>query len=292
MIKTVWVEEGDTGEYVMAKHYEETLDPLSKDDMKILEELDLSKVAIHSTKRTKLNGQQSKKERERNLVQDDYAYHAELMLYLKLAKIIPGSDTTPSEWECIIDEPTTSDAKNKKKDENKIKVDPKFFAFYITLNLAIMSPQEPYRDNQITEASFKVHIAEPLAVSLLNPLEKLMASNFILVENGKEIDTSKSPRELGLKNNAQLMVYGSLSPKIENLVSSSALRFFMRFRDVRNDGWYIGRDRWDGVMFIPKRDVRIFGVGIFEPYPQSRRDFKYGYKYVLKDTDDTEIETS
>jgi len=128
--------------------------------------------------------------------------------------------------------------------------------------------------------------------TLLNPLEKLMASNFTLVENGKEIDPSKSPRELNLQNNAKIMVYGSLSKKIENAISSGPLRFFKRFRDSRGDGWYIGRDRWDAVTFIPKRDVRILGVGIFEPYPAARKDFKYGYKYVLKDTDDTEIETS
>jgi hypothetical protein len=278
----------------MARHYEETLDSLNQADLKLLEDIDWSKLSIHSTKRTNLNGQQQKAARERNLVQDDYAYHPELELYLKLTKLIPGgANASPSEWECQIDDPMgEAGGKNKKKEDAKIKVDPKVFAFYITLNLAIMSPQEPNRENQITEAAFKVHIIEPLVASLLNPLEKLMASNFILVENGKELDTSKSPRELGLKHNAQLMVYGSLSNKIENITSSTQLRFFKRFRDVRGDGWYIGKDRWDAVTYIPKRDVRVFGVGIFEPYPQARKDFKYGYKYVLKDADDSEVETS
>ncbi len=103
---------------------------------------------------------------------------------------------------------------------------------------------------------------------------------------------SKSPKDLGIKNNTQLVVFGSLANKIENISASTALSWFKRFRDSRGDGWYIGRDRWDSVTFIPKRDVRIFGCGIFEPYPQSRRDFKFGYKYVLKESNDTEIEAS
>lgn len=84
---------------------------------------------------------------------------------------------------------------------------------------------------------------------------------------------------MGLRDKSQIMVYGSLASKISNISTVSALKFFKRFRDVRGDGWYIGRDRWDAVAFIPKRDVIIFGVGIFEPYPVSRRDFKFGYKY-------------
>jgi len=70
------------------------------------------------------------------------------------------------------------------------------------------------------------------------------------------------------------------------------LRFFKRFLDVRGDGWYIGKDRWDAVTFIPKRDVIVFGAGIFEPYPASRKDFKYGYKWVIKDSNDVDVETS
>ena len=57
----------------------------------------------------------------------------------------------------------------------------------------------------------------------------------------------------------------------------------MRFRDVRDDGWYIGRDRWDAIALQPRRDVKIFGNGIFEPYPQSQRHFIYGYKYILQE---------
>ena len=38
--------------------------------------------------------------------------------------------------------------------------------------------------------------------------------------------------------------------------------------------------------------MRIFGAGIFEPFPQSRRSFKYGHKYVIKDAADADLVTS
>lgn len=70
------------------------------------------------------------------------------------------------------------------------------------------------------------------------------------------------------------------------------IRFYDRYKAIKDDGWYIGRDRWDAIIFIPNREVRIFGVGIFEPYPQSSRTFKYGYKYIIKDAQDADIVTS
>lgn len=66
-------------------------------------------------------------------------------------------------------------------------------------------------------------------------------------------------------------------------MTARVTKFFKRFRDVRQDGWYIGRDRWDAVAFTPRRDVRIFGAGVFEPYPSGRHDFTYGHKYVIQD---------
>ena len=110
--------------------------------------------------------------------------------------------------------------------------------------------------------------------------------------NGQEIDIKHAPKDLCIPDKAQLFVFGSLSEKVENIASFSSVRWYRRFREIRGDGWYIGRDRWDAVTFIPNRDVKIFGIGIFEPYPQQRRDFKYGYKYVIKDAADADVFTS
>lgn len=97
------------------------------------------------------------------------------------------------------------------------------------------------------------------------------------------MDAELAPKDLGLIDRSKIFILGTLSTNIENIGSAVALKFFKRFRDSRNDGWYIGRDRWDAVTFAPRRDVRICGAGIYEPYPQSSRTFKYGYKYVIQE---------
>ena len=82
------------------------------------------------------------------------------------------------------------------------------------------------------------------------------------------------------------MAFGSLSSNLGNTILSSkgsTLKFFKRFRDSRADGWYIGRDRWDAIAFQPRLDVKIFGVGIYEPYPVGNHPFKYGHKYIIQE---------
>ena len=131
-------------------------------------------------------------------------------------------------------------------------------------------------------SKLKVHIIEPLSSSLANPLQKLNNASFLLVHKGVLVDLGKSPKDLNIVEGAHLFVFGALSMRIENLtIAQQSFKFYMRFRETKDDGWYIGRDRWDAAMFIPRRDVLILGAGIYEPFPQSRRDFKYGHKYVI-----------
>lgn len=56
--------------------------------------------------------------------------------------------------------------------------------------------------------------------------------------------------------------------------------------DSRSDGWYIGRDRWDAIIFQPSQNVRIYGIGIYEAHPLPARAFKLGYKYILQTPND------
>jgi hypothetical protein len=139
-----------------------------------------------------------------------------------------------------------------------------------------------------------VHIIESLAETLLNQLQKLYAADFIIVENGKELNVKKSPKDLCLKDQAQLVVFGFSTVSIKNIASKrGSLNWFCRFRDTKNDGWYIGRDRWDAVIFTVKRSIRVYGCGIFGPYNNSSGacDFKFGYKYIIKEGD-SELVTS
>lgn len=69
-------------------------------------------------------------------------------------------------------------------------------------------------------------------------------------------------------------------------------RFFKRFRDIREgDHWYVGKDRWDAMCFIPNQAIRVIGMGIYELHPTGG-SFLLGWKYILENEGGIEIETS
>ena len=116
---------------------------------------------------------------------------------------------------------------------------------------------------------------------------------------GKLLDLKKTAIELNLSTKEKLIAVGSLSEKILTLsFFAGPPRYFHRFYEVQNAGWIVGRrtggsnDRWDAVTFVPRRDVKIVGVGIFEDYPAQRRDFKYYHKYVLQEPGGAQIMAS
>lgn len=166
----------------------------------------------------------------------------------------------------LIEQETESSKKDKK--DTKVTLDTKDFKFYITVELCLHLPEGgPGSNTPRSLSRLRIHIIEPLKSSLLNPIQKLYNAVFLFILDGKQLDIEQPPHALGLKDGAQVFVFGALSTKIENIGVVSSLKFFKRFRDSRNDGWYIGRDRWDAVTFAPRRNVRIFGAGIYEPYP-------------------------
>ena len=106
----------------------------------------------------------------------------------------------------------------------------------------------------------------------------------MLLNDGELLDVGMKPHEANLNPNTKILAVGALSSKISMAIGTFApkkFKFFRRFRDSRSDGWYIGRDRWDAVSFQPRQDIRVFGCGIFEPYPEGNHSFTYGYKYVI-----------
>lgn len=67
------------------------------------------------------------------------------------------------------------------------------------------------------------------------------------------------------------------------------LRFFKRYSDARSGGsWSVRRDGWDGIRFIPNRDIKVFGMGLFERYPDGG-PFKIGYKYKIMDSNNQDV---
>ena len=43
----------------------------------------------------------------------------------------------------------------------------------------------------------------------------------------------------------------------------------------------MGKDKWDGLMYQAKKDLRVYAVGIFGPQDGKPRDFTVGYKFVI-----------
>jgi hypothetical protein len=110
----------------------------------------------------------------------------------------------------------------------------------------------------------------------------LYTSNLVLLANTKPIDINKKPYELDMKPDSKIMAVCALSADLKPPSSKMEFKFWRRFRDTRSDGWYIGGDRWDSVAFQPRRDVRVYGIGIFAPYPLADHSFRYGYKYLIQ----------
>lgn len=103
---------------------------------------------------------------------------------------------------------------------------------------------------------------------------------------GRALDQSKSFAEENVRDKAEVFLYGVIG---KYSPSHGKLKFFKRYRDVRaGDSWYVGRDRWDAIMIIPKKPITIYGIGIFEKHP-SGGEFQIGYKYHLMDSNDNEI---
>jgi len=106
----------------------------------------------------------------------------------------------------------------------------------------------------------------------------------MLLLDGKVLDVILKPHELKLTPNSLILAVGILSSKVSpatGIRNPKSFKFFRRFYETRSDGWYIGRDRWDAISFQPRLDIRVFGCGIFEPYPEGNHSFKYGYKYQI-----------
>lgn len=48
----------------------------------------------------------------------------------------------------------------------------------------------------------------------------------------------------------------------------------------------MGRDRWDAIIFAPNKNIKVFGIGIFDKHPAGG-EFTIGYKYYIEEADGT-----
>ena len=68
--------------------------------------------------------------------------------------------------------------------------------------------------------------------------------------------------------------------------SEGDLREFRRFNKIGNGvvGWAVSLDRWDGIIFEAKRDIWVYGVGIYGAFDNKKHRFKIKYKWVIQNT--------
>lgn len=59
---------------------------------------------------------------------------------------------------------------------------------------------------------------------------------------------------------------------------------------VDTRGWYVAKDKWDGIAFEAKRDVLIYGVGVYRQIDGEKNSFNLGYKFQIEDRDGRVLE--
>ncbi len=63
-------------------------------------------------------------------------------------------------------------------------------------------------------------------------------------------------------------------------------KIFNRFNKFANGSWSIGKDvkiKWDAIILtVVKRDVKIFGIGLYSPYDNKPHNFTLTYKYIIQ----------
>lgn len=82
------------------------------------------------------------------------------------------------------------------------------------------------------------------------------------IYNGRELEVNNNFSDEYIVDNGKIFLYGLYS-NIQHI--SSKVKKFKRYHDIRSgDSWYVGRDRWDGIIFQPSKTIRVYGIGIYE----------------------------
>ena len=88
-------------------------------------------------------------------------------------------------------------------------------------------------------------------------------------------DKELSFEKLGVLNGAKIILVNSEGGGGNYKMWQRFPRYYLR------DYYWIGAQSWDGVAFIPKRDVKFFGFGIMQNY--YKKDVPYVFAYAIGD---------
>lgn len=115
----------------------------------------------------------------------------------------------------------------------------------------------------------------------LGVLERLYSCQCQAVSEGTILERDKTFVDAKIMDGASIFLVGLISSVAA--VSFGTFKYFKRFKDFKTSGsWVTGEDKWDALIITPSKNVRVFGIGVFESHPNSA-PFVLGYKYILED---------
>lgn len=107
-------------------------------------------------------------------------------------------------------------------------------------------------DKQICKSWIKVNFTDKIQ-NLIDLNQKMSTAKIVAIYQGRQLDAQKTFMDENIPNLAKILLIGVV--ELEESIfeqAHSQLRKFRRFQDVRSgDSWYIGRDRWDAIVFQP-----------------------------------------
>ncbi|CDW91634.1 UNKNOWN [Stylonychia lemnae] len=185
-------------------------------------------------------------------------------------------------WECIVLQ-NNMDKKEKTNEQQIVTLLQNDLRQHIQLDLVI------HVDDEIYKSEYRVDILKK-TLDLIRCIEKLYQIQAILLYKNKRIVEEKTFQDQNIQDKAQILVLGSYHQKSHTI--GSDIRRFKRFSEIRvGDSWYVGKDRWDGIVFQPKQSIQVHGIGIYMGIPEGQ-DFQICYKYHIEDQDGNNVMTS
>jgi hypothetical protein len=139
---------------------------------------------------------------------------------------------------------------------------------------------------RVSTSRVRVGIEEPVGAAI-EGIERLYSCECVAALRGQALDRSQTFVQAQVKDNETIFLFGVVANALG--LSSNPIRFFKRFKDFKpTDSWYVGEGKWDAILFIPTKTIRVFGIGIFEKHANGG-PMKLGYKYILEDLAGAEI---
>jgi hypothetical protein len=155
----------------------------------------------------------------------------------------------------------------------------------LTILVKVVYQDNPYAQSFVSE--FRIRVTDTVS-SLKKAIDLTLEDNCILIYKGIMLEEDKHFWEYKMNHNDKML---AVCGRLEEGSGSSTLQFYSRFPRVKdNDYHYTGRGSsyWDAICFVPKKNIKVFGVAIYKIYNREDR-FSYGIRYKIQDKDGNDV---